>query len=111
MYLLLLLGGSNLCFLHTETLFQPKSSCDVHGICVYFSVEFGGGGGIGGSAEEERESGGVFHRLDSSPWGEPTHWQQSVMLFKVCILTQGRHVQLSAPLGVSVSLYRVAIIS
>ena len=70
---------------------QPKCSCDVHGICVYFSVEFGGGG----SAEKEEEKemsggGGGFSRLDSSPWGEPTHWQQSVMLFKVRTVTSGR---------------------
>ena len=60
-----------------EFRLDPKCSCDVHGLCVYFSVEFGGGG----------------HCLDSSPWGDPTHWQQSVMLFKEPLrVHEGREV-------------------
>ena len=60
---------------------QPKCTCDVHGICVYFSVEFGSG--VEGIEREEQTASASFDGLDTSPWSAPTHWQQSLLLFKV----------------------------
>ena len=44
-----------------------KYTCEAHGIVIYFAVQFGANPPV---------------VLDTSPWGEPTHWQQSVLYFK-----------------------------